>query len=86
MLISRIGKGYRQILTAGAFLGAGLLSVAGTIDLTPLVSLFVKNPAYLGAAMCGVGLLLGWLRYITTTPMFRQDHEDDPKHGLDAGA
>lgn len=84
-LTASVAKGFRTVAAAGAFVVAGLLSVAGSIDLTPVVSLLVKNPAYLGAAMCGVGLLFGWLRYLTTTPFLKADH-DELKRGLDTGA
>lgn len=65
-------KGFRTLLAVLAFLVTGLLSVFGALDLTPIVSLFVKDPAMLGAAMVGVAALFGWLRYVTTTPMFQK--------------
>lgn len=86
----RFAQGFRTLASAGALAVVGLLGAAGSIDLTPVVALFVKNPAYLGAAMCGVGLLFGYLRIITKTEAFRKlDGEDplpDTKRGLDVGA
>lgn len=87
-------KGFRTITAAVGIIIAGLLGAVGTIDLTPVVALFVKNPAYLGAAMAGVGVLLGLFRYLTTTPLFQPVAPPpaaataDPvmiKRGLDSG-
>lgn len=55
---------FRTFISAGAFALVGLVSVAGGIDLTPVVALFVKDPALLGAAMVGVGILFGYLHYL----------------------
>lgn len=63
-------KGFRTLGTCLAFLLTGLLSVIGSLDLTPLVALFVENPAMLGAVMVCVGALFGYLRYLTNTPLF----------------
>lgn len=86
-------KGYRTLLAVLAFLVTGLLSVVGALDLTPVVSLFVKDPAMLGAAMVGVGALFGFLRYLTNSPMFSPhphdtdgvDEAPDLKRDLDRG-
>jgi hypothetical protein len=63
-------KGFRTLIPVATFIVTGLLSTFGALDLTPLVSMFVRDPMYLGAAMVGVGLLFGFLRYLTTTPLF----------------
>lgn len=79
-------KGFRTLIAVLGFIICGILSVAGSIDLTPLIALFVKNQAYLGAAMVCVGLLFGWLRYLTTTALFKQSHDGDGlKRGCDTG-
>lgn len=62
-------KGWRTLSAVLAFIITGLLSVVGTLDLTPVIALLVKDPALLGAAMVGVGALFGFLRYLTTTPL-----------------
>jgi hypothetical protein len=92
-MFARFTQGFRTLAGAAAFLIVGLLGAAGSIDLTPLVALFVKNPAYLGAAMVCVGLLFGYLRLITKTAAFRKieglpadDDDGKPKRGMDAGA
>lgn len=72
-------KGWRTLTAAGAFVVAGLLSVLGSIDLTPVVALIVKDPALIGAAMVGVGVLFGFLRYLSTTPIMSAD----PHRGAD---
>lgn len=63
-------KGFRTIGAVLAFLITGLLGAVGTLDLTPVVALFVKDPARLGAAMVMVAALFGWLRWLTTSPLF----------------
>lgn len=79
-------KGFRTLIAVLGFIICGILTVAGSIDLTPLIALFVKNQAYLGAAMVCVGLLFGWLRYLTTTPLFKQAHDGEGlKRGCDTG-
>ncbi len=70
-VLSHFAKGFRTIIAALALVIAGLLSAVGTLDLSPVVALFVKNPAYLGAAMVGVGALFGWFRYLSDTPLFK---------------
>lgn len=67
--IACFAKGWRTLTAVAAFLVTGLLSVAGTLDLTPVVELFVKDPAMLGVAMVGIAALFGWLRYITNSPL-----------------
>lgn len=74
--IACFGKGFRTLAGAGAFIVVGILSVAGTLDLTPVVALFVKDPAILGAVMVGVGAFFGYMRYLTTTPIFHRDTDD----------
>jgi hypothetical protein len=69
--MSYFAKGFRTIIAALALIIAGVLSAVGTLDLSPLVAMFVRNPATLGAAMVGIGLLFGWLRYLSTTPLFK---------------
>lgn len=84
--LSCFAKGFRTLIAVLGFIICGVLSVAGSIDLTPLVTLFVKNQAYLGATMVCVGLLFGWLRYLTTTPLFRKAQDGDGlKRGCDTG-
>lgn len=73
-------KGWRTLTAVAAFLVAGLLSIVGTLDLTPLVQMFVKDPAMLGVAMLGIGALFGWLRYITNSPLGKAD----PYSSIDA--
>lgn len=68
--VALFAKGWRTLSAVLAFLVTGLLSVAGALDLTPVVSLFVNDPALLGAAMVAIGALFGFLRYITSTPLF----------------
>lgn len=91
--LSTIGKGYRTLMGVVAFIVTGLLSVAGMVDLTPLVALFVKDPAYLGAVMVVVGMVFGFARYMTTTPIMQPhrasygvDEAPELKRGMDAGA
>lgn len=62
-------KGWRTLSAVVMFLATGLLSVFGAVDLSPVVALFVQDPALLGAAMVGVGILFGFLRYLTSSPM-----------------
>ncbi len=86
-------KGYRTLAAVFSFLIVGALSVVGTLDLTPLVALFVKDQAYVGVAMLGIGALFGWLRWITSTPLANSGRDyvvdwanspDVPhKHGID---
>lgn len=83
-------KGWRTLGSALGLVVCGILGAAGTIDLTPLVALFVKDPAYLGAAMVLVGLFFGFLRSITSSSIFRREPEGvdeapELKRGLDAG-
>lgn len=80
--VSCFAKGWRTLSAVAAFIVTGLLSVVGTLDLTPLVQMFVKNPEYLGLAMLGTGALFGWLRYITSTPMGSK--EPDPYTSIDS--
>lgn len=63
-------RGWRTIAAVLGFLITGFLGVVGTLDLTPVVALFVKDPPLLGAAMVGIAALFGYLRYLTTTPLF----------------
>lgn len=93
--VARFIKGFRTMISAGAFAVVGLLSVAGSLDLTPVVAMFVKDPAKLGAAMVGVGALFAFLRYISSTPVGMKDSPavdeapDDGKNArqkIDAGA
>lgn len=77
--VSCFMKGWRTLTAAGAFVVAGFFSVAGSIDLTPVVALIVKDPELIGAAMVGVGVLFGLLRYFTTTPLMSAD----PHRGAD---
>jgi hypothetical protein len=60
-------KAFHTALSAGAFAIVGILSVAGQLDLTPVVALFVKDPAYLGAAMVGVAALFGILHSLSNS-------------------
>lgn len=60
-------KGFRTLISAGAFAVIGLLSVAGSLDLTPVIALFVRDPAMLGAVMVGVGLLFALLRVVSNS-------------------
>lgn len=72
-------KGWRTLSAVLAFLATGLLSVFGAVDLTPVIALFVQDPALLGAAMVGVGILFGVLRAFTNSPIFYQN----PHRGAD---
>lgn len=81
-VVSCFAKGWRTISAVLAFIIAGFLGVLGTIDLTPVIALFVKDPELLGAAMVFVGLLFGFLRYVTTTPLFSA--APDPHRGADS--
>lgn len=63
-------KGFRTLIPVATFIITGLLSTFGALDLTPLIALFVRDPIYLGAAMVAIGLLFGFLRYLSTTPIF----------------
>lgn len=69
-------KGWRTLSACGAFLVTGFLSVFGSLDLTPVVEMFIRDPAMLGVAMVGVGALFGALRYLTSTPL--GDSQPDP--------
>lgn len=95
--VSCFMKGWRTLTAAGAFVVAGLFSVVGSIDLTPVVALIVKDPELIGAAMVGVGILFGFLRYLSSTPIMSPTHVDsgagsevdeapDLKRDVDAGA
>lgn len=95
--ISCFAKGWRTLAAAGAFVLTGLFSVVGSIDMTPVVALIVKDPELIGAAMVGVGVLFGFLRYLSTTPIMSATHADhgagsevdeapDLKRDVDVGA
>ncbi len=71
--VSCFAKGWRTLAAVAAFIITGFLGIVGTLDLTPIVALFVKDPAMVGVAMVGVGALFGWLRYITNTPLGAPD-------------
>jgi len=60
-------KGFRTYLSAGAFAVAGIATVAGQFDLTPVVALIVKNPDSLPLALLAIGILFGVLRFYTDT-------------------
>lgn len=87
-------KGWRTLAAAGSLVAVGLLSVVGSLDLTPLVALFVKDQKYLGVAMLAVGGLFAGLRYLTTTGCGKSGKPDAvdyansdacTKHGIDDG-
>lgn len=78
--MNALTKGWRTLSAVLAFLATGLLSVFGAVDLTPVIAMFVQDPALLGAAMVGVGILFGVLRTITNGPMF---YNQDPHRGAD---
>lgn len=55
-----------------------ILSVFGAIDITPILALFIKNPALVPAIVAGIGILYGLLRMVTTTrPGEAGRHDDD---------
>lgn len=70
-------KGWRTLTACAAFVVTGLLSIVGELDLTPVVSLAVKNPEYVGVAMVGVGALFAGLRYLTSTSITEKHSEPD---------
>ncbi len=82
-MFARITQGFRTLATAGALVVIGGMSAVGSLDLTPLVSMFVKNPASLGATMVVIGLVFGYLRFITHTSAFQNlAGEDADGHPL----
>lgn len=81
-------KGFRTFIGAGAFGVVGALGIIGEFDLTPVVQLFVHNPASLPLAMLGVGIFFGILRYYTDTDAggYRSAYQTAPVYkGVDAG-
>lgn len=81
-------SGFRTIVVALALALTGMLGVLGQLDLTPIVALFVKDPAYLGAAMVVVAAVFGFLRFLSSTPMFKRREAPDGegrKPGVDEG-
>lgn len=93
--VACFAKGFRTLMAAGSLVVVGLLNIIGTLDLTPLVGLFIENEKYIGVAMLAIGALFGWLRYITSTPLAVTDKDttvdwaNDPnaphKRGIDSG-
>lgn len=57
----------RSFLGAGAFALVGLLGILGTFDLSPIVGLFVTDPATLPIAMLLIGIFFGVLHYYTAS-------------------
>jgi len=62
-------KGFRTFIAAG-ILGVpsaivSILSAVGYVDLTPLVSLIVKNPVYVPAIMAVVAIFFAIMRSIS---------------------
>lgn len=94
--VACFAKGWRTLTACAAFVVTGLLSVAGSIDMTPVVAFIVKDPELVGVAMVGVGVLFGFLRYLSTTPIMSPTHaagsgsevDEAPelKRDVDAGA
>lgn len=82
--VACFAKGFRTIFACLAFIMTGLLSVFGALDLQPVIALFVKDPEILAAAMVAVGALFGFLRYVSTTPMF-SPHPVDAVDDVDQG-
>lgn len=87
-------KGWRTLAAAGSIAAVGLLSVVGSLDLTPLVALFVQDQKYLGVAMLAVGALFAGLRYLTSSAVCTNgkpqavDYANSDactKHGIDDG-
>lgn len=68
--LSCFAKGFRTFLAALAFIVTGLLGVMGALDLSPVVALFFDDPKMLAAAMVMVGILFGFLRTLSSTPVF----------------
>lgn len=71
-------KGFRTFVVAGV-LGvpsaiAGILSAIGYVDLSPLIALFIKNPAYLPAIMALVAIFFAIMRSISPGA---GGHDDD---------
>lgn len=63
--IKQKAKGFRTDLAAVALGGVGVLGMLGTLDLTPVVQLFVHNADALPLVMLLLAIGFGILRYIT---------------------
>ena len=74
-------KGCKTLVAAAGVIGLGLLSVAGTIDLQPLIAYFVSDDKQRGAIMVVLGLMFGALRFATTTSVLT----GSPALNADAG-
>ena len=61
--------GLRTFVGAGAVALVGIAQLAGSVDITPLVHLFVKDQDQVGLVIVVLAVFFGFLRYITTTPV-----------------
>jgi hypothetical protein len=63
--LKRKAKGFRTFIGAGAIGVVGVLGAVGDVDLTPIVQLFVKDPAALPVVMVLIAIFFGVMRQLT---------------------
>jgi hypothetical protein len=59
--------GFKRFLASGALAVTGLVGVLASTDLTPLVQIFVRNPASVPLALCLIGIGFGVVQALTNT-------------------
>ena len=62
-------KGWRTVIGASAIGLVGAAQLIGTVDISPLLRVFLKDDQIVGAVMVVIALFVGYLRYVTTTPI-----------------
>jgi len=62
-------QGWRTTIGASAIGIIGALQIFGAVDITPLLKLFLHDDQIVGAVMVIMAVVMGYLRYITSTPV-----------------
>jgi hypothetical protein len=81
--VRKIGQGFRTLIGAGALMAVGIADTLGTIDISPLVGLFVSDQRKLGAIIVALTLFFGMLRFMTKTSMFEREPEVQDQYAPD---
>jgi hypothetical protein len=62
-------KGWRTTVGATAIGLVGALQLIGTVDISPLLRVFLKDDQIIGAIMVVMAIGGVFMRYVTTTPI-----------------
>jgi len=76
--LRQTAKGLRTVAIGAGVAALGVADAVGSVDLSPILGLFVSDSAKLGVTICIVTVIFGVLRYYTTTAVTH----DDPSWGV----